>query len=185
MNIQVPHRMNVDEFIAWALDRPGRYELVEGVVHQMSPQRIRHGEAKGDVYVALKAAIKRAGASCYAMPAGMTVRISERTAFEPDALIYPAPRLGPAVVEVRNPVVVVEVLSPSTRERDLGAKVAGYFSVPSIAHYLIVDADERLVIHHRRGIGGDVATEIVREGSLRLDPPGLDVPVAELFADED
>ena len=185
MNIQVPSRMNVDEFIAWALDRPGRYELVEGVVYPMAPQRVIHADTKHAVCVALKSAVKRAKVACYAMPDGLTVRISERTAFEPDAFVYPAPRLGPKEVEVRNPVVVVEVLSPSTRERDLGGKVAGYFSVPSIAHYLIVDADERLVIHHRRGIGGAVATEIVREGSLRLDPPGLDVPVAELFADED
>jgi hypothetical protein len=48
-------------------------------------------------------------------------------------------------------------------------------------HYLIVDPDKRLVIHHARGAGDAIATRIVSEGSLRLDPSGIEVAVAELF----
>jgi len=53
--------------------------------------------------------------------------------------------------------------------------------VPSIEHYLVVDPDKRLVIHHARGQADVVATRILSEGGLRLDPPGFELEVAELF----
>ena len=73
------------------------------------------------------------------------------TAFEPDALVYCGPRLPAHSIEVSEPVVVVEVLSEGTAARDHGVKLAGYFSLPSVAHYLILDADDRMAIHHKRG----------------------------------
>ncbi len=182
MNIHAPVRMTVDEFLVWALDRPGRYELVDGVVYQMSPERALHAEVKHAVCCALKAAVRKAAIACFAMPDGMTVRITDKTAFEPDALVYLGPRMGPKDVEVKTPVIVVEVLSPSTRGYDSGGKLTGYFSVAGIHHYLIVDADEKTVVHHRRQSTDKIATEIRRDGDLVLDPPGLIVPVADLFA---
>ena len=80
----------------------------------------------------------------------MTVRISTRTAFEPDALVVCPVPPGDAV-EISNPVIVVEVLSPSTAADDHGIKLDGYFSLPSVAHYLIIDPDRRMMIHHKRG----------------------------------
>jgi hypothetical protein len=54
--------------------------------------------------------------------------------------------------------------------------------VPSIRHYLAVDPDKRIVIHHARGAGDAIATRIVSEGEIALDPPGLIVPLATIFA---
>ena len=67
----------------------------------------------------------------------------------------------------------------------MGIKLEGYFSLASLAHYLILDPDRRVVIHHARGREGVIETRILREGRLRLDPPGLEVAVAELFASVD
>ena len=58
-------------------------------------------------------------------------------------------------IEVPNPLILVQVLSPSTPHIDASAKLAGYFSLPSVAHYLIVDPDKPLVIHHARREGDD------------------------------
>ena len=80
-------------------------------------------------------------------------------------------------------MIVVEVLSPSSAHADLGAKLAGYFKVPSLAPYLVLDPERRMVIHHARGEAGLIATRIVTEGAIDLTPPGLTVAVAELFAD--
>ncbi len=182
MNIQTLPRMTVDEFLVWAEGRPGRYELVDGVVCQMAPEKVRHAETKAECFIALRAASRRAGAACHALPDGMTVRITDRTAFEPDALVYCGDKLPGDDLEVRAPVIVVEVISPSTSSRDTGAKLKGYFSLPSVRHYLIVDATEKSVVHHVRDEGGAIATHIVTEGVLRLDPPGLDVPLSEMFA---
>ena len=96
-------------------------------------------------------------------------------------LINCGERLKPDMMEAPNPVVVVEILSPSTRARDLGLKVRRYFELPAIEHYLILDADSRSVIHYARGTGDALLTRIVSEGELRLDPPGFSVEAQVLF----
>ena len=57
----------------------------------------------------------------------MTVRIDETTAYEPDAVVYSGEKIARSAVEVPNPLIVVEVLSPSTRQVDVSIKLAGYF----------------------------------------------------------
>lgn len=81
---------------------------------------------------------------------------------------------------MKNPVIVVEVSSPSTRRTDASEKLTGYFQVPSIHHYLMVDPDQRTVVHHRRA-GDGTETAFVQDDTLVLDPPGLELPVASLF----
>lgn len=76
---------------------------------------------------------------------------------------------------------MVEVLSEGTARRDDGVKLAGYLSLPSVAHYLILDPESRTVIHHKRGQGAVIETRIVAGGLLSLDLPDLELPVAELF----
>lgn len=65
------------------------------------------------------------------------------------------------------------MLSPRTSNIDTGAKLAGYFRVRTVQHYLVVDALHRTVLHHRRGSSEAIETRIVREGALVLDPPGI------------
>jgi Uma2 family endonuclease len=175
------HRMTVDEYLAWAEGRPGRFELYAGIVYAMAPERAGHAEVKYAVQTALLTAIRRAGLPCHMLPDGMTVRVDRDTAHEPDALVYCGQKLPDSAVEVPNPAIIVEVLSPSTRHIDASAKLAGYFRIPSVQHYLIVDPDKRLLVHHARGDGDAIATRIVSEGRLRLDPPGIDVAVEEMF----
>ncbi|GJD33391.1 Uma2 family endonuclease [Methylobacterium aerolatum] len=176
--------MTTDEFLAWAEGRPGRYELIEGQVIAMSPERMRHAEVKFATSRALRDGIRKAGLPCRAMPDGMTVRIDDRTAFEPDALVYCGERAAADALEIANPVVVVEVVSPGTRSVDQGVKLRGYFRVGSGAHYLILYPDNHLVVHHARGPGDAITTRMVSEGHLTLDPPGLTVAIADLFAED-
>jgi Uma2 family endonuclease len=177
--------MSVDEFLAWAEGRPGRHELEDGVVIAMSPERVGHLESKSNAMLALKRGIGRAKCPCHALPDGATVRINNRTAFEPDALVYCGQKLSNKAIEIPNPVIVVEVLSDSTARRDAHEKLVGYFTVASIQHYLIVDPDKRYVVHHKRGPGELIETRIVHVGALALEPPGLSVPVEEMFAEAD
>jgi Uma2 family endonuclease len=114
------------------------------------------------------------------VPVGATVRIDEATAYEPDAMVYRGQEAAPSAMLVDNPVVIVEVLSPSTGRGDHGRKLADYFRPPSVAHYLIVDPDETLVIHHQRR-SEDILTRILRDGAIALDPPGIAVKVAEIY----
>lgn len=175
-------RLTVDAFLAWSEDRPGGYELLGGEVFGMSPQRVRHAEVTLAVQLALRAALHAAGSPCRSLPDGLTVRIDDATAFEPDALVYCGDRLDADAVEVPAPVIVVEVLSPSTHGLDTGHKLNGYFRAPSVMHSLIVDPKRRLIVHHRRATDELMETRIAAMGTtLDLTPPGLALAVAEVF----
>lgn len=173
--------MTVDEYLAWAEGQEGRFELYAGRVYAMAPERARHGEVKFNVQAGLLAGIRRAGLPCHMLPDGMTVRIDDSTAHEPDALVYCGLKLPGSALEVSNPIIVVEVLSPSTRRIDASLKLAGYFRVPSVMHYLIVDPDQPLIIHHARGENDPILTRIVREGTVTLAPPGLALVIGDIY----
>jgi Uma2 family endonuclease len=122
-----------DEFIAWALEQStGRFELSGGIVVAMPPERASHNQAKLNTVIALRTAIGAKDLPCRAMTDGMTVRIDDRTVYEPDALVRCGPSLPGDSIEVADPVIVVEVVSPSSRGIDRGVKLAGYFSLPSV-----------------------------------------------------
>ena len=170
-----PARMTTDEFIAWAMEQPEgqRYELEKGRVVTMAPERSAHAKVKYRVARQLDDAIERAGLPCEIYPDGMAVRIDETTTYEPDALVRCGPEVPPDAVKITDPIIVVEVLSPSTRARDNSEKLIGYFSVPSIQHYLLVRTEDLAIIHHSRNPDGTILTRIVHDGTLVLDPPGL------------
>jgi Uma2 family endonuclease len=171
-----------DEFIAWALEQPaGRFELDNGTVVAMAPERVNHTRAKRNATIALDSAIGARGLACELLPDGASVRVSDRTVYEPDALVQCGPLSPGGAVEVSDPVIVVEVVSPSSRGIDTGAKLAGYLSLPSVRHYLIVDTDKRVVIHHHRDEKGAIGVQIRHDGPLTLDPPGLTIDVRDLF----
>jgi Uma2 family endonuclease len=171
-----------DEFIAWVLEQPaGRFELDNGRVVAMAPERAAHAIVKGNVYVALRSAAGARGLACRAFPDGMAVRVDDNTVYEPDALVRCGTDLPGDAVELNDPVVVVEVISPSSRGVDRGVKLASYFALPSVRHYLLVDTDKRVVIHHRRDADGRIGAAIARDGLLSLDPPGLAIDIGEVF----
>ena len=173
--------MTVDEFLAWAEGQDGRWELYNGVPYAMAPERARYGEVKFAVQTALVQGIRKAGFTCHMRPDGATVRVSQHVAHEPDALVYCGPKLPDESIEVPEDIFVVEIASPSTRKIDASLKLTGYFSLPSVHHYLIVDPDGPPVVHHRRQPDGTILTSIVHDGVLTLAPPGLEVGVVEMF----
>jgi Uma2 family endonuclease len=174
-------RMRADEFIEWAMAQPegSRYELAAGEIVAMAPERSAHAVTKFAIARRLAEAIEHAGLPCTVYPDGMAVQVDENTVYEPDALVRCGSMLHADAVKVTDPVIVVEVLSPSTRARDSGAKLEDYFRMPSLRHYLILKTENRSVIHHRREEAGAIATRIIREGPITLDPPG--VTIADVF----
>ena len=113
------------------------------------------------------------------------MRISKTTAFEPDALVYCGAPLPADAIDVPAPIIVVEVISPGSQYIDTGLKLRGYFQVPSVMHYLVIDPERSLLIHHRRGEGDLLTTRIAADGEARLDPPGLTLTLSDIFATDD
>ena len=127
-------QMNVDDYLVWSEGQDERWELIDGEPMKREAERATHARVKHAAVTALGEAIRRAKKPCEAFPDGMTVRISKRTAYRPDVLVQCGPRLSGKALEVSDPVIVVEVLSPRTAGRDYGEKVDGYFSVASVRH---------------------------------------------------
>jgi Uma2 family endonuclease len=175
-------RMTVPEFLARVeTQERGRYELIGGQPVAMTPERAEHVQAKLWAAVALAAAIQRAGVGCQAFVEGLAVVIDEGTAYQPDALVNCGEPVAPDSMTAPNPVIVVEVLSPSTRGIDTTVKLADYFRVPSLKHYLIVDLGRRHVVHYRKQPDGTVTVAVMIEGEIAFDPPGITVPVASFL----
>jgi len=167
--------MTSDAFIAWAMEQPEgrRYELSDGEIVAMAPERVAHARAKFRVARRLAEAVEEAGSACEVFADGMAVMVDEATTYEPDAQVRCGPKLPFDATRVTDPVIVVEVLSPSTSVRDSTEKLENYFRIPSLHHYLIVKPETGAIIHHQRNPDGTLLTRITHGGPIRLDPPGI------------
>jgi Uma2 family endonuclease len=183
MNVALPRSLSVDQYLAWAeRQEQGKYELIDGVVVMQQAQTWGHAKIKSKIFGALERAIEARGLPFFAAPDGMTVRVADSTAFEPDALVAPLPEPPAGSLEIPNPVIVVEVLSPSTVRIDATTKLRGYFEVSSVQHYLILDPEGCTITHHRRGASNVVETRVLSEGGIVLDPPGIEIRINDVFA---
>lgn len=177
MSRTTDQRMTADAFIAWALEQPDgtHYELADGEVIAVSPERSDHALIKFAIARRLAEAVEAAALPCTVYPDGVVVQVDDHTVYEPDALIRCGEKLPPDAVRIHDPIVIVEVLSPSTRGVDTGNKLADYFRLSSLMHYLIVRPADGRVIHHARDAEGGIGTRIHAGGAITLDPPGITV----------
>jgi Uma2 family endonuclease len=179
MNVALRRAMTANEYLVWSDSQSERQrtELINGQIVTMPAERLLHTSVKTSAFLALRQAIRTAGLPCKALPDGPGVRIDDHTVYEPDTLVYCGGDPPPASMLIPNPVILVEVLSPTTSHHDTSAKLIGYFKLPSVAHYLVIDPDARTVTHHSR----DGVSNLLSTGQLRLDPPGLDVTIEDLL----
>lgn len=184
MNIALRRTLTVAEYLAWAATQSEqqRTELINGQIVAMSPERVAYNRAKTRALKALERALAASAVDGEVFIDGLTVPIDVHTAYEPDVLVRLGLPLSENSLTVTDPVIVVEVLSPSTAHTDTSAKLVGYFKLPSVHHYLVIDPDMRTVTHHARGAGGAVSAYTLTAGRLRLDPPAIELEVADLFA---
>ena len=175
MSELAPKRMTSDEFIAGAMQQPEteHYELIDGEVVAMAPERSARALTKFHIARRLAEAVEARKLPCQAYPDGMAVEVDDKTVYEPDALLRCGAALPTNAIKLNDPTIIVEVLPPSTSSRDVGSKLMDYFRLPSLRHYLIVRTENHSIVHHARGENGIILTRIVREGPIVLDPPGI------------
>jgi Uma2 family endonuclease len=177
----MPQRLSRTEFHCWAEAQSGRrFERAHGEVISMAPERWVHARLKARIWRALDREIVAGALPCQAAPDGMTFEIDDDTDYEPDALVNCGTPIADDATVAPNPVVLIEVLSPGTAAIDAGGKLADYFRLSSVQHYLLVRTTRREVIHHRRA-GQTIETMVRSEGTLVLDPPGIAFHIAEIY----
>ena len=174
--------MTVREFLEWSAGHEGKHQLVRGEIFAMAPESIQHARVKLTLVNAMNAAIRRAGLPCEAIIDGPGVAIADDTCYIPDVPVYCGQRANGEGRLVPDPIIAVEALSPSTERFDSSDKLVDYFTVPSIRHYVIVSLKRRAISHHKRIEGPVIPTQILRDGELVLDPPGIAISVANVFA---
>jgi Uma2 family endonuclease len=167
--------MQADDFVPWTAGQPAgeRYELHGGRVVAMSPERWGHAILRTRIAFLLMQAVRAAGLPCDVATDAVAVRCDASSVFVPDILVRCGCPLAADTLEITDPMIVVEVLSAATASRDKGVKLAGYFSLPSLQHYLLISGDERRIVHHRRMTDNEFTTRIVGTDPVPLRPPGI------------
>ncbi len=148
---RVPGRMTVEEYLAFEEEQPERYEYFQGEVYAMTGATFRHALIVQNVSVRL--AERARGGPCSVLTHGLKVQIGNDRVYYPDVLAVCGHVPGDALV-LRDPCLIVEVTSPSTRRIDRGEKLEGYLTLPALEAYVIVDHRRRRVDRHWRGGGG-------------------------------
>ncbi len=177
--------MALPEFFSW-WEKQGadeRFELVDGHVYAMGRDRVGHNRAKLRAVNVLQAAINAAKLDCIAFTDGVGVSANARSFRLPDAAVN-CGKVDDDSSVLPNPIIVVEIVSPSSETRDVNEKLIDYFAVKSICHYLIVFPGRKLVVHHSRKNGSDkIETAFLAGGVVDLSPPGITIAVSDLLGE--
>lgn len=171
------------EFLDWSAGQSKKFELEGGLVIEMASEQAKHALTKHAATRALEDGVRKAGLDCTVFPDGMTIVVDNGHVRLPDAAVQCGSVDREAVI-LDRPVILVEVVSPSSINRDENYKLIEYFQIPSVAHYLLISPDQRLVIHFKRSGDSDkIETSFMRDGEIDLTPPGFKVNVADLLGE--
>jgi Uma2 family endonuclease len=184
----VERRMTVGEFLAWSEEQgdEARFELVDGLpLRLMAPTTIRHARVQRSAAEALRQAIVAAGlqSDVFEFGPGVAVAHDGDECRIPDVVVTCATAIDDTSYLVPEPVIVVEIASPSTRLADVNDKVEFYSRIASIRHYLVIEQERRRMVAFERAPGGGLEPRIVRAGSIALDPPGIELALEDLYRD--
>jgi Uma2 family endonuclease len=169
----------VKEFDRWHARQPERWEFIGGVPVMMAPGSLPHTIIKGNVFRHI--ANRLAGKPCRAFVDGAEVKGHKLSAI-PDVVVA-CGRIDPTSSTVAEPVVIVEVLSPSSERDDAGRKWQGYCLIPSLQHYLVVAQESRLVTVHTRTGASSFDERIHQDGIIELSAIGVSLTLDEIYED--
>jgi Uma2 family endonuclease len=170
-----------EEFLAWERDQPLRHERVSGVIRMMTGGTIDHNRITLNIADALRQRLR--GGNCEAFVNDMRVVTPAGDVMYPDVVVACGEIPGKATT-LEAPVVIVEVLSESTAERDHGRKRWAYQTIPSLRHYVLVDQDEGGVEVTSPNADGTWRSVILRNLGDRLELGALQMEIGldEVFA---
>jgi Uma2 family endonuclease len=170
-------RMTVEEFLDWYDGTDTRHMLVDGAIVAMTPPTQRHSRIAAKT---VKAIERRLAPLCSALvEAGLALSID--TCVQADVAMTCEPPGENRLMEA--PVLIVEILSPSTRRDDLGLKIESYEEMPSVREIWAIDSERRWVRVWRRAADESwTKTLPIRVGSFQSDVLGDEITLDELYA---
>lgn len=177
-------KMTMDEFLAWEAAQPGRWEFVGGEAFAMAGGSDIHNTISLNTVFALRERLR--GSRCGVFMSDVKLRLDvDDTVFYPDVFVScdPADRARRQAKEA--PVLIAEVLSPSTEAYDRGRKFEAYRRFAGLQTVLFLAQDRPHVECYTRTAGGDwLLTEAGGEDAVLAAPAlGFELPLAELYRD--
>ena len=140
-------KISVEDYLAGETISPVKYEYVYGEVYAMAGTSDNHNRIAGNLYAALLNHLRNS--PCEPFSGDIKVRVSPDVYYYPDVLV--SCEENPENSYFRNePILIVEVISPSTQEIDRREKLLFYQQMPSVSEYVVVEQQKKLVEVHRR-----------------------------------
>ena len=173
--------MTLGEFLAWDDGTDRRYELWDGIVTAMAPPMPRHGLLAAALSGEIRSAL-RARLPCRVFSeAGVALPDRNDTFYVADLAVICEPLRAEDRL-IRNPVLIIEVLSPSTAAIDRQIKFPDYRRIPSVMEILLIVSESAFAEVHRRE-GDRWITEMMRgvDAALALSSVPLTILLSELY----
>ncbi len=139
MAVETPVRLTVEEYLAWEETNFEKHEYIDGEVRCMAGAKGTHNRIM--VNIAVSVGRQLDDSECFLLSSEMRVKAAETRYVYPDlsAVCGEEEYARDNEMELVNPILVIEVTSPSTIDIDRGEKMGLYFEIPSIQAYLIID----------------------------------------------
>jgi Uma2 family endonuclease len=173
--------MTLDEFLRWDDGTETHYELVGGFPVAMAPPAEVHRALAVRLVTRIDGALSSRRPCNAQIEAGVIRPDRADTYFEADIAASCAP-IEVGRQAIKDPFLIVEILSPSTERHDRRIKLPAYRRIETVQEILLVASDERYAELHRRA-GAQWLTEILRGGESRLTlaSVGVEIPMSELY----
>ena len=175
--------IDVNDYLLGEQNAFRKHEYVEGLIYAMVGASNNHNRIATNATVCLGTQLR--GQPCEVFNSDTKVRIRTSRGirfYYPDCMVVCEPNPGRDTFHDR-PVVIVEVLSESTRRYDAVEKRNAYLTIPSLQYYLQVEPDLACVLIDAR-VGDDFQQVVLRGQSAVIELPQIDckMPLCELYA---
>jgi Uma2 family endonuclease len=177
-------KLTLAEYIEWENAQTDRNEFVRGEVFAMVGGRRSHGRVVSNLNRRFSEAVE--GTPCQVFCESMKVQVADAAILYPDLFVTCDPADLRTDQIFRFPLIIVEVLSPSTQAYDRSMKFALYRGLASLREFVLVDPESRRVEAFRVGADGLwVLHDMSDDVALAVPAIGATIPMAEVFAGVD
>jgi Uma2 family endonuclease len=176
-------RFSAQDYLAWEVEQSEKHEYFAGEVFAMAGASDAHVTISLNLAVALRSHLR--GKPCRVYIADMKVEVARVDAFfYPDVFVSCAAADTELADRKREPLLLVEVLSPTTASYDRGAKFASYRQLESLQEYVLIDTERVAVDVFRLDASGHwVLYPYGPDEMVELASVSLTLPIAAIYED--
>ena len=139
-------KISYAEYLAFEESAELKHEYIDGIVRAMAGGTLDHARIAANVIGALRAALRSRPCAVFSSDAKVRIEASNRSTYADAAVVCgQLERSATDAQAIANPIVVVEVLSPSAEAYDRGEKFRHYKKLASLQEYVLVSQSMELV----------------------------------------